>query len=254
MVVRACVVKLSREIVMSDRTEQRICWRFCFRLGNTATEAHEMLQKAFKEEALSRTQVFKWFARFKRGEMSVEDHSHSGRPSTSRTDKNAEKIRENISEDRRYTVDEISEATGASWSSCQRIWTWDALPRSLFPACSRRTKQTLVWLCARSWKIRLKVTQTFFLRTSRATKVGAIDTTLRPNKLRANGRRPLHQGLKKQDKWGQMWKWCSLFFSMFEESCTGNLFLLDRLSIRKFTWRFWGNWEICEGNAQNCGD
>jgi len=102
---------------MSDRNKQRICLRICFRLGKTATEAHEMLQKAFKEEALSRTQVFEWFARFKRGEMSVEDHPHSGRPSTSRTDRNVEKI----DEDRRYTIDEISEATGVRWSSCQRI-------------------------------------------------------------------------------------------------------------------------------------
>jgi len=83
----------SCEIVMSDRTEQRICLRFCFCLGKTATEAHEMLQKAFKEEALSRTHVFGWFARFKIGEMSVEDHPHSGRLSTSRTDENVEKIR-----------------------------------------------------------------------------------------------------------------------------------------------------------------
>jgi len=120
------------------------------------------------------------------------------------------------------------------------IWTWDALPQSLFPTCSHGTKKTLIWLCVRSWKIRLKVTQTFFLRSSRATKVGAMGTTPRPNKLRANGRRPLHRDQKKQDKWGQMWKRCSLFFSMFEESCTGNLFLLDRLSIRNFTWRFWG--------------
>jgi len=50
-----------------------------------ATEAHEVLQKAFKEEALSHTQVFEWFALFRRGEMSVENHRHSGRPSTSRT-------------------------------------------------------------------------------------------------------------------------------------------------------------------------
>ena len=28
------------------------------------------------------------------------------------------------------------------------------------------------------------------------------------------------------------------FFSMFEESCTGNSFLLDRLSIRNSTWSF----------------
>jgi len=52
-----------------------------------------------------------------------------------------------------------------------------------------------------------------------------------------------------------MWKWCSLFFSMFEESCTGNSFLLDRLSIRNFTLRIWGDWErMCEENAQICGD
>jgi len=67
-----------------------------------------MLQKAFKEDALSHTQFFEWFAPFKRGEMSIEDHPHSGRPSTSHTDENVEKIREKIKEDRRYTIDEIS--------------------------------------------------------------------------------------------------------------------------------------------------
>ena len=123
------------------------------------------------------------------------------------------------------------------------------------PPAHKGPKKTLVWLCARSWKIRVKVTQTFFLRSSRATKVGAMCTIFRPNKLRANGRRPLHRDRKKQDKWGQMWKRCSLFFSMFVESCTGNSFLMDRLSIRNFTWRFWGDWErMCEENAQNCGD
>jgi len=90
-----------------------------------ATDAHEMLQTAFKEEALSHTQVFEWFAWFKRGEMSVEDHPHSGRPSTSRTDENVEKIREQINQDSRYTIDEISEAIGVSWNSCQRILTMD---------------------------------------------------------------------------------------------------------------------------------
>ena len=84
----------SREIAMSNRTERRNCFRFCFPLGKTATEAHEMLRKVFKEEALSSTRVLEWFARFKTGEMSVEDHSHSGRPSTSRTDENVGKIRE----------------------------------------------------------------------------------------------------------------------------------------------------------------
>jgi hypothetical protein len=97
---------------MSDRTEQRICLRFCFRLGKTATETHEMLQKAFKDSGLSHAQVLEWFAPFKRGEMNVEFHPHSGRLSTSRTDENVDKFQEQINKDRRYTIDEILETTG----------------------------------------------------------------------------------------------------------------------------------------------
>ena len=105
-----------------------------------------MLQKAFKEEALTRTQVFEWFVRFTRGEMSVEDHPHSGRPSTSHTDENVKKIQEKVNEDRRYTIDEISEATGVSWSSCQRILTVDSakfVPRLL----TQDQKNTRLTLC-----------------------------------------------------------------------------------------------------------
>ena len=107
-------------------------------------------------------------------------------------------------EDRRYTVDEISEVTGVSWSSCQRILTVDLNMRCVaakfVPRLLTQDQKTLVWLCARSWKIRLKVTQTFFLRSSRATKVGAMGTTLRPNKLRANGRCPLHRDRKSKTR------------------------------------------------------
>jgi len=41
-----------------------------------------MLQEAFKEEALSKTQVYEWYSRLKGGEMSFEDQPRSGRPST----------------------------------------------------------------------------------------------------------------------------------------------------------------------------
>ena len=107
LLILPSVVKLLPRNCDVCPTEQRICLKFCFRLGKTATEAHEMLQKAFKEEALSNTQVVEWFARIKRGEMSVKNHPHSGRSSTSRTDENVKNIREQINEDRRYTIDEI---------------------------------------------------------------------------------------------------------------------------------------------------
>jgi len=84
-----------------------------------------MLQEAFKEEALSKTQVYDWYSRFKGGEMSCEDQPRSGRPSACRNDENLEKVRNAINADFRRTIDEISEITGLSWISCQRMLTED---------------------------------------------------------------------------------------------------------------------------------
>jgi len=84
-----------------------------------------MLQEAFKEQALSRARVFEWFSRFKKGDLSIEDESRSGRPSSSRNDENIAKIREKLNEDRHYTIDELSEVTAVSWSSVQRILSQD---------------------------------------------------------------------------------------------------------------------------------
>ena len=55
--------------------------------------------------------------------MSLEDQPQSGRPSTSRTDENFQKIRDAIMLDRRQTIDELETLTGVSSSSCQRILT-----------------------------------------------------------------------------------------------------------------------------------
>jgi len=84
-----------------------------------------MLQGAFKEQALSRAQVFEWFSHFKKGDLSIEDQPHSERPSSSQNDENIAKIREKLNEDRHYTTDELLEVTGVSWSSVQRILTQD---------------------------------------------------------------------------------------------------------------------------------
>ena len=62
---------------------------------------------------------------FQGGEMSCEDQPRSGRLSTCRNYENLEKVRNAINADRRRTIDEISEITGLSWSSCQRMLTED---------------------------------------------------------------------------------------------------------------------------------
>ena len=86
---------------MADLKEQRVCMKFCFLLEKTAAESVTMLQEAFKEETLSQTRVNEWFSWFKRGDMSLKDQPRSGRPSTSRTDENIQKIHDAIMSDRR---------------------------------------------------------------------------------------------------------------------------------------------------------
>jgi len=41
-----------------ESTEQRICITFCFKIGKTATETYQLLQQAYGEDAMGRTQMF----------------------------------------------------------------------------------------------------------------------------------------------------------------------------------------------------
>ena len=70
---------------MCGSTEQSICIKFCFKIGKPATETYHLLQQAFGEDAMGRTQMFDLFRRFKEGRTSVESNLRSGRPSTSRS-------------------------------------------------------------------------------------------------------------------------------------------------------------------------
>jgi hypothetical protein len=62
-------------------------------------------------------------SRFEAGRVSVEYDEHSGQPSTSKTTKNVEKIREFIHEDHRQTIHELADTVGISYGVCQDILT-----------------------------------------------------------------------------------------------------------------------------------
>jgi len=134
--------------MMADNKEQRVCVKFCFLLEKTAAETVLMLQEAFKEEALSKTQVYEWYSRFKGSEMSREDQPRSGRHSTCRNDENLEKVRNAINADRCQTTDEISEITGLPWSSCQRMLTEDLNMKRV----SIKSYECLLRFKGTSWK------------------------------------------------------------------------------------------------------
>lgn len=104
--------------------KQRINMKFCFKLQKSAKETHEMLKLVYGDAAVTRKTVYKWFERFRGGCESVEDE-RSGRPSTSKTQENVERVSEIIRSNRQLTIREISEDLNISYGSVQSILTTD---------------------------------------------------------------------------------------------------------------------------------
>ena len=82
-----------------------------------------MLQQAYREYCLSRTQCYEWYQRFKSDKTSIEDDPKSGRPSSSTGDDYIEKVLSVIRENCHLTIREVSEEVGICKSSCHTILT-----------------------------------------------------------------------------------------------------------------------------------
>jgi len=69
--------------------------------------------------------VFRWHKAFLDGRESVEDEPHSGRPCTSKTDKNVTKVRDLVRSDRRLTVRMISSVLDLNCQTVHEILTFE---------------------------------------------------------------------------------------------------------------------------------
>ncbi|GBM84251.1 Putative uncharacterized protein FLJ37770 [Araneus ventricosus] len=101
--------------------EQRVNIKFCFKLGKTATETHEMLVKVYGVDAVSKKCVFEWFKSFRDGKEDVKDEKRSGRPPTSTTPDNIERVRRMLADDRRLSLRMIGEELKISLDSVSNI-------------------------------------------------------------------------------------------------------------------------------------
>ncbi|GBM85936.1 hypothetical protein AVEN_97556-1 [Araneus ventricosus] len=101
--------------------EKRVNIKFCFKLGKTATETHELLVKVHGVEAVSKKCVFEWFKRFRDGKEDVEDEPRSGRPPTSTTPDSIERVRRLLADDRRLSLRMIAEELEISLDSVSNI-------------------------------------------------------------------------------------------------------------------------------------
>jgi transposase len=80
--------------------EQSINMKFSFNLEKIAKETHKILKLIYGDAALTMKAVYKWFDRFRNGCESVENEERSGRPSTSKTQENVERVSEMIRSNR----------------------------------------------------------------------------------------------------------------------------------------------------------
>ncbi|UYV82242.1 K02A2.6-like [Cordylochernes scorpioides] len=110
---------------MERSLEQRYAIKFCARLGKNATETFQMLQKAFMDDCISRSQSGKWHKAFKEDREEVADEPRSGCPTTARTDENVDRVLEVLRTDRRLSIQKIADTLHMSTFVVNRIVTED---------------------------------------------------------------------------------------------------------------------------------
>lgn len=108
---------------MERSLEQRYAIKFCVRLGKNATETFQMLQEAFKEDCISRSQSGRWHKAFKEGREEIADEPRSGRPTTARTDENVHRVCEVLRSDRRLSIQYIADTLNMSTFAVHGIVT-----------------------------------------------------------------------------------------------------------------------------------
>ena len=101
--------------------EQRINIKFCVKLGKTVIETLKMLRDIYGNSSMSRTRVFEWHKRFVEGKEDVEFDPKSGRPCTSTTDTNLEKVRQLVRSDRHLTICVIAIKVGMDKETIRTI-------------------------------------------------------------------------------------------------------------------------------------
>ena len=95
--------------------------RQCEILCETWEITYHLLKKVYGDECLSRTQVFEWFKRFKEGREEIGDDQRPGRPSSSKTEANIEKIGEIVRQNRRLSIRAIAELINIDKGTVRQI-------------------------------------------------------------------------------------------------------------------------------------
>jgi len=106
---------------MDGGNEQRVAIKICFEASLSATETLVLVQKAYGNEALNRSKVFRWYYRYRDGRELVEDDERGGRPKWTRTEVNIAAVADLVKNERRIVSRMIAESLNAPKSVVLRI-------------------------------------------------------------------------------------------------------------------------------------
>jgi len=108
---------------MDGGNEKRVSTKFCFKAGLSATEALVLVQKAYGNEALNRSNAFRWYSLFRDGRELVEDEERDDRPKSTRTEVNIAAVADLVKNGRRIASRMMAESSNIPKTVIlRRIW------------------------------------------------------------------------------------------------------------------------------------
>jgi hypothetical protein len=116
---------------MDGGNEQTVAITYCFKAGLSATETLVLVQKAYGNEAVNRSNVFRWYSRFRDRRELVEDDEKGGRPKSTRTEVNTAAVADLVKNDRRIASRLIAESLNIPKTVVLRILKEDLGKRKL---------------------------------------------------------------------------------------------------------------------------
>jgi hypothetical protein len=109
---------------MDGGNEERVVIKFCFKAGLSATETLVLVQKAYGNDALNRSNVFRWYSRFRDRWELAEDDKRGGRPKSTRTEVNIAAVADLVKNGRQIVSRMIAESFNFPQTVVLRILIW----------------------------------------------------------------------------------------------------------------------------------
>ena len=140
-----CCMKRStvcESLIMDLSMEQRLAIKFCFKAGKSVTETLQVVNAVYGDQALSRSNVFQWYGRFRDGREDVEDNPRSGWPTECSNDNNVEKISQLLLQKRHLSLRMLADELNIGKDTVRKIVVedlqkqkicWCFVPHSLTP-------------------------------------------------------------------------------------------------------------------------